>query len=164
MSRVSLMALCLALSFVVVADVGCMKCGQDVSQKIAEKAIEGAVNKTTGGKANIDVGSNVDLSGLPATLHYPGAAAKARWGMSNEGTTGTVYTFETKDPTATVIDFYKKALAGWKNSSTMQNEDATILVYGTENEEEFVTVTVSRDKGSNMTSLTLLYTRKTIGS
>ena len=158
MSRV--MALCLALGFVVVTGFGCMKCGQNVSQKIAEKAIEGAVNKATGGKANIDVGSNVDLSGLPAFLHYPGAAAKARWSMSGKEGTGTVYTFETNDPTASVIDFYKKALAGWKNSSTMESGDATVMSYGTENEKEFVTLTVSKEKDSNTTSLTLLYSKK----
>jgi len=155
-SRASLTALCLVLSFAVVADVNCMKCGE----KIAEKAVEGAVEKAAGGKADIDVGSNVDLSGLPTFLHYPGAAAKARWSMNKEGTTGTVYTLETKDPTASVIDFYKKALAGWKNSSTMENEDATVLVYGTEDEKEFATVTVSRDKDENTTSLTLLYSKK----
>jgi len=160
MSRIGLMALCLALSFVVVTGVGCMKCGQDVSKKMAEKAIEGAVEKATGGKANIDVGSNVDLSGLPAFLHYPNAAAKARWSMSKEGTTGTVYTFETKDPIASVIDFYKKALASWKNSSTMENEDATIMSFGTENEKEFVTLTVSKEKDTNTTALTLLYSKK----
>jgi hypothetical protein len=158
MSRV--IALGLALGFVVVAGFGCMKCGQNVSQKIAEKAIEGAVNKTTGGKANIDVGSNVDLSGLPAFLRYPGATAKARWSMSNEGTTGTVYTFETNNPAASVVDFYKKALAGWKNSSTMESGDATIMSYGTENEKEFVTLTISKEKDSNTTSLTLLYSKK----
>jgi len=160
MSRIGLIALCLVLSFVVVTGVGCMKCGQDVSKKMAEKAIEGAVEKSTGGKANIDVGSNVDLSGLPAFLHYPNATAKARWSMSKDGTTGTVHTFETKDPTANVIDFYKKALASWKNSSTMQNDDATIMSYGTENEKEFVTLTVSKEKDSNTTSLTLLYSKK----
>jgi hypothetical protein len=153
-------ALCLALGFVVVVGFGCMKCGQNVSQKIAEKAIEGAVNKTTGGKANIDVGSSVDLSGLPANLRYPNATAKARWSMSKEGTTGTVYTFETKDPAASVVDFYKKALAGWKNSSTMESGDATIMSYGTEDEKEFVTLTVAREKDSNTTSLTLLYSKK----
>ena len=160
MSRVSLIALCLVLSIVVVADVGCTKCSQDVSQKVAEKAMEGAVNKATGGKANIDVGSNVDLSGLPATLHSPGAAAKARWSMSKDGSTGTVYTFETKDPTASVVDFYKKALAGWKNSSTMESGDATILIYGTEDEKESVTLTVTKEKDSNLTSFTLLYSKK----
>jgi len=118
------------------------------------------VEKATGGKANIDVGSNVDLSGLPAFLHYPNAAAKARWSMSKEGTTGTVYTFETKDPIASVIDFYKKALASWKNSSTMENEDATIMSFGTENEKEFVTLTVSKEKDTNTTALTLLYSKK----
>ncbi len=156
MSKVSLIALCLVLSLAVVTGVGCTRCGQDVSQKMAEKAVE----RATGGKANIDVGSNVDLSGLPVTLHYPGAAAKARWSMSKEGTTGTVYTFETKDPTTAVIGFYKKALAGWKNSSTMESDGATVLVYGTENEKEFVTLTVSKEKESNMTSLTLLYSKK----
>ncbi len=160
MSKASLVALCLVLSFAVVTGVGCMKCGQDVSEKMAEKAIEGAVEKATGGKANIDVGGNVDLSGLPAFLHYPGAAAKASWSMSQEGTTGTVYTFETMDPGTAVIEFYKKALAEWKNLSTMQNEDATVLVYGTENDKEFVTVTVSKEEDSNMTSLTLLYSKK----
>ena len=158
MSRVT--ALCLALGFVVVAGFGCMKCGQNVSQKIAEKAIEGAVNKSTGGRAKIDVGGNVDLSGLPEYLRYPGAAAKARWSMSKEGTTGTVYTFETADEVKAVVDFYKKALAGWKNSSTMESGEATIMSYGTENEKEFVTLTVSKEKDSNTTSLTLLYSKK----
>jgi hypothetical protein len=153
-------ALCLALGFVMVAGFGCMKCGENVSKKIAEKAVEGAVEKATGGKANIDVGSNVDLSGLPAFLHYPGATAKARWTMSGKEGTGTVYSFETKDPAAAVADFYKKALAGWKNASTMETEESTILAYGTENEKEFVTLTVSRDKESNLTSLTILYTKK----
>jgi hypothetical protein len=158
MSRV--IALGLALGLVVVAGFGCMKCGQNVSQKIAEKAIEGAVDKATGGKTNIDVGSNVDLSGLPAFLHYPGGTAKARWSMSSKEGTGTVYSFETKDPAASVADFYKKALAGWKNSSTMESDGATIMSYGTENEKEFVTLTISKEKDSNTTSLTLLYSKK----
>jgi hypothetical protein len=158
MSRV--ITLCLALGLVVVTGFGCMKCGQNVSQKIAEKAIEGAVDKATGGKADIDVGSSVDLSGLPAFLHYPGATAKARWSMSGKEGTGTVYSFETKDAAASVADFYKKALAGWTNSSTMESEGATIMSYGTENEKEFVTLTVSKEKDSNTTSLTLLYSKK----
>ena len=160
MSRASLIALCLVLSLAIVAEVNCARCGKSVTEKIAEKAIEGAVEKATGGKADIDVGSSVDLSGLPQFLQYPGATAKARWSMSGKEGTGTVYTFETKDPTATVIDFYKKALAGWKNSSTMESGDATIMVYGTENEKEFVTLTLSKEKESNLTSLTLLYTKK----
>jgi hypothetical protein len=159
-SRVSLIALCLALSFVVVANVNCMRCGRSISEKLAQKAMEGAVEHATGGKAKIDVGGNVDLSGLPAFLHYAGASAKARWAMSNEGTTGTVYTFETVDAPASVINFYKTALAGWKNASTMETDEATILVYGTEDEKQMVTVTVAKDKDSGKTGLTLLYTKK----
>ncbi len=90
----------------------------------------------------------------------PGATAKARWSMSGEGGAGTVYSFETANPAAAVIDFYKTALAGWKNASTMETGDATILVYGTEDEKQFTTVTVAKDKDSGKTSLTLLYTKK----
>jgi len=160
MLKLSLTALCLALSVVLVAGSGCAKCGQDVSRKITEKAIEGAVEKATGGKANIDVGGNVDLSGLPANLRYPNAAAKGRWTVTKESTTGTVYAFESKDPAASVVDFYRKALAGWKNSSTIENEDATILVYGTEDEKESITVTVSREKDLDVTLLSILFTKK----
>jgi len=159
-SRVSLIALCLVLGFVVVVDVNCMRCGQSISEKLAEKAVEGAVNKATGGKADIDVGGTVDLSGLPAFLRYPGASAKARWSMNGEGGSGTVYTFETADPATSVINFYKTALAGWKNASTMESGDATILIYGTEDEKQMVTVTVAKDKESGKTGLTLLYTKK----
>ena len=160
MSRVSLIALCLALSFVVVANVNCMRCGRSISEKIAQKAVEGAVEHATGGKAKIDVGGNVDLSGLPAFVQYPGAIAKARWSMSNEGTTGTVYTFESPDPANIVVGFYKTALAGWKNASTMETDEATILVYGTEDEKQMITVTVAKDKDTGKTSLTLLYSKK----
>lgn len=160
MSRVSLIALCLLLSFAVVADVNCMRCGQGISEKIAEKAVEGAIEKASGGKADIDVGSNIDLSGLPAFLHYPGAVAKGRWSMSGEQGTGTAYTFQTNDAAAAVVDFYKKALVGWKNASTMESGDATVLIYGTEDEKQTATITVAKDKDSGKTSLTLLYTKK----
>jgi len=153
-SRANPIALCLALGSVVLANINCVKCGE----KIAQKAVEGAVEKASGGKAKIDVGGNVDLSDLPAFLRYPGASAKARWAMSKAGTTGTVYTFETADAAASVVDFYKKALAGWKNVSTMESGDATILVYGTEDEKQMTTVTVAKDSGK--TSLTLLYTKR----
>jgi hypothetical protein len=42
----------------------------------------------------------------------------------------------------------------------MESGDATIMSYGTENEKEFVTLTVSKEKDSNTTSLTLLYSKK----
>ena len=156
MARAGLIGLCLVLSLVLVAGTGCVRCGQEVSEKMVEQAVE----KATGGKADIEVGGSVDLSGLPEFLRYAGATAKASWSMSGEDGTGTVYTFETKDPAASVIDFYKKALAGWKSSSTLQNENATVMVYGKEDEKEFATVTVSREKDDDFTTLTVLYTKK----
>jgi hypothetical protein len=129
-------------------------------QRIARMGDGVAVERAPSGRANFDVGSNVDLSGLPAFLHYPGATAKGRWSMSNEGTTGTVYSFETPGPTATVVNFYKQALSEWKSSSTMENDEATILVYGTEDAKQAVTVTVAEDKESAKTSFTLLYSKR----
>jgi hypothetical protein len=160
MSRAGLIVLLLMLGLVLVVGTSCTRCGKSV----AEQAVESAVEKATGGRADIDVGGSIDLSGLPAFLHYPGATAKARWGASDKGATGTVYAFETKDPAESVIDFYRKALAGWKNLSTMQSGDATVLVYGSEDDMESVTVTVSRDDDQKTTSLTLLYAVKTVGS
>lgn len=160
MNRVGMIALCLVFGMVVVTSVGCMKCGGNASQRVNEKAIEGAVKMATGGRASINVGSNIDLSGLPTFLQYPGANAKASWSMNNGAGSGTVYTFLTNDPAALVIDFYKKALAGWKNASTMESGDATVLIYGTEDEKQAVTITVAKDKESNGTSLTLLYSKK----
>jgi hypothetical protein len=42
----------------------------------------------------------------------------------------------------------------------MENDEAIIMSYGTENEKEFVTLTISKEKDSNTTSLTLLYSKK----
>jgi hypothetical protein len=154
------LALCLALGIAIVTGSGCVKCGRSVSQRIAEKAIEGAVEKATGGRAEIQVGSEVDLSFLPASLRYPNAAAKQRWSMSRDQGTGTVYSFETRDPAPAVADFYKKALANWKSLSVAESEQATILSYGSEDQKRFVTVNVSRDEDTKLTSLTILYTKK----
>ena len=42
----------------------------------------------------------------------------------------------------------------------MENDEATMLIYGSEDEKQAVTVTVSTDKESANTLLTLLYTKK----
>ncbi len=150
----------LALGLVAAAGSGCMKCGREVSQRIAERAIEGAVDKATGGRADIQVGSDVDLSGLPKFLLYPNAEATGRYSLTRKADVGTVYTFQTKDSAAAVAGFYKKALAGWKKASAMESEEAMIMSYDTENEKESVTLTISKEKDQNTTSLTLLYAKK----
>jgi hypothetical protein len=154
-SKLSLTLFCALLGLMAVANVGCMRCGQQAAQKAMESALE----KASGGKVNIDAGGTaVDLTGLPANLRYTGAKAVSRWTMSGEKGASTVYSFETADPVATVVQFYKNALAGWKNASTAETDKAVIMVYGSQDEKEVVSVTVApKDEGG--TSIVLTYTK-----
>ena len=77
-------------------------CGAKPSQKIAETAAAKAAEIASGGKAKVDIGSNVDLSGLPANLRYPGAKGLASWTANQDSTKGTYYTLESSDPAAGV--------------------------------------------------------------
>lgn len=154
MSRLSLIGLCVVLGFALVANTGCMKC----SDKIAEQAVEKAVQGATGGKAAIDVGSDVDISGLPVAMRYPGAKATGRMSMSGEKGTGGTYTFEIADPKQAVVDFYKKALAGWKSQAEMENDGNTMLVYVSSDEKESAAITVGTEDAK--TTLNIIYSKK----
>lgn len=152
--RLTAILVAVLLVFVAASNSGCKGC----ASKVAEQAMEKAVETASGGKADIDVGSNIDVSGLPEALRYPGAAAKASWTMAGEDGSGTAYTFETADPRATVVTHYKNALAGWKSKMSSETEEATILSYGSADEKEFATVTVGTS--DNKTTLTVLYIKK----
>jgi hypothetical protein len=152
-SKVSFIVLSLLLCLVVTANVNCMRCGQSVSQKMAESAIKAA----TGGKATVDLGGNVDMSDLPATLRYPGAAAKAKWTMNGEHGSGTVYTLETGDAPATVVTFYKSAFSGWKQSAISESGDATVLIYGNDATKEWASVSVSKGSEGKTTIAVTYY-------
>ncbi len=144
-----------ALLFVFVAttETGCKGCGEKIAQRAVEKAVEGA----TGGKLDLDTGSSIDISGLPEFLRYPGAKAKASWTMTTDEGEGTSYVFETTDPRPTVVAFYKKALESWKSRSTMEGDEATVLIYGSADEKQFATITVGTDDGK--TSLSILFVK-----
>jgi hypothetical protein len=152
MTRVSLIALCALLCLVVVANVNCMRCGE----KVAEQALEKAIEKGTGGKAKIDVGSNVDISDLPAALRYPGAAARGRFSTTSEKGAATAYTLESADPAPQVIAFYKAAFSAWKQSFTSETDESTTLVYGNEATKEWTSVTVTK---GDKTAIVLTYTK-----
>ena len=79
-TRMVLLAAGFAL--LVAANVGCMKCGESIAERVAEQAIEGAIEKGSGGNVDIDVGKTVDVSGCPAYLQYPGAKAIGKWSVS----------------------------------------------------------------------------------
>jgi hypothetical protein len=143
----------LVLGAAVVLDAGCAKCGEKAGEKAAERMIEAA----SGGKAKVDVGS-VDISSLPANLRYPNAVAKAKWEVSTDEGKGINYTLETADPKAKVIEFYKGALAGWKQSMMSESPEATSLVFVSNDEKETVFILIGSDQGK--TTINLTHTKK----
>ncbi len=147
MRNLSLVVLALVLSAVVASDVSCMKCGENLAKKATETALEGAVNAATGGKSNIDVSGNVDLTGLPAFAVYPGAKGTAKWSISGDEGTGYSYVLESADPVATVVAWYKSSFegSGWKQGATMESGEGTMFMYGSPDEKEMVTATISKD-------------------
>jgi len=119
-------ATCLLVSFAVVASFSCRRASRALGKKIAEKTIEG----TSGGKAKIDLGvaGNIDVSGLPEALRYPGAKAVRPFSSYDASSQRAAYVFETADPVASVTAFYAKALAGWKSKGPIQTGPGETLV------------------------------------
>ncbi|MGB9742110.1 MAG: hypothetical protein ACPL0F_02985 [bacterium] len=151
--RYLLVLIALVLGTAVSLNSGCGKAREKAGEKAAERMIEAA----TGGKAKVDVGT-VDISSLPANLRYPNAVAKAKWEVSTEEGKGINYTLETADPRSKVVEFYKGALAGWKQSMTSETPDATTLAFVSNNEKEMVFVMVSSDQ--KKTTINLTHTKK----
>jgi hypothetical protein len=158
--NISLVVLTLLLAVMVAADVSCMKCGESIAKKATEKALEGAVNAATGGKSNIDVSGNVDLTGLPSFAVYPGVKGTAKWSISGDDGAGYSYVLESADPVATVVAWYKSSFegSGWKQGATMESGEGTMFMYGSPDEKEMVTATISKDEAK--TSIVLLHTKK----
>lgn len=134
-------------------NAGCAKCGEKAGEKAAERMIEAA----SGGRAKVDVGS-VDISSLPSNLRYPNAVAKAKWEITSDQGKGINYTLETSDPKAKVIEFYKGALAGWKQSMMSETPDATTLAFVSGDEKEMVFILVASEQGK--TTINLSHTKK----
>jgi hypothetical protein len=158
MRKSLLIAICLLVSFAVVASFSCRKASQALGKRIAEKAIEGA----SGGKAKVDLGAtgNVDISGLPEALRYPGAKAVGRWSSSDATGQGAAYVFETADPIGSVTAFYTKAMAGWKSSMNMQTDKGTVMGYASADDKQTAVITVAADDAKKTTSLTIVYGTK----
>jgi hypothetical protein len=149
---------CLLVSFAVVASFSCRKASESVAKKLAEKAIEHA----SGGKTKVDLGAtgNVDISGLPEALRYPGAKAVGRWSTTDASGQGAAYIFETADPIGSVTAFYTKALVGWKSSMNMQTDKGTVMGYSSADDKQTAVITVATDDAKKTTSLTIVYGTK----
>lgn len=164
--------LCLvALSLVGVG--GCRK----IQEKMAEKAVE----KATGGKADIDSKTGQvklrqkgpdgketevqvgDKTTVPADFPksvpmYPGGKLIAAVSIS-QGEQGHMVTLTTSDPVSAVTDYYKKNLAGFKVDGELNSNDTTILTMS--NAELTVSVTAAHDNSDNTTTVQLTASKKT---
>ena len=160
MSKTTAILLAAVLIVALLPTQGCMKCANDLTRKATEKAVSAAIEKSTGGKVDIGTGSNVDLSGLPAELVYPGAKALARWSITEGDGTGASYTFESSDPVKTIVDHFKTTMAAWKNSSTMEANDAVMLTYQTADESKTALIVVGPKKETGGSTVSITYTTK----
>ena len=159
MSRPAIVMLVATLTIIIVGSTGCMKCGRSLPEKAMESAIEKAVEKGTGGKVNIDAGSNVDISDLPDFLRYPGAKPTARWSMTNDKGSGVVFVLESPDARNTIAAHYKQAMSGWKSSATTETDDAISFIYTNETEKQFVSVLITNKDGGGST-ITITHTKE----
>jgi hypothetical protein len=139
--------------------LGILGCGNP-AQKTAEKLAEKSIEKSTGGKAKVDLGTNVDISDLPEMLRYPGAKAAARWSVSQQEGKGMSYVLMTGDPADKVVQHYKQTLAGWKEGMTMQGEKGTVMAFSRNDEKQSVLVTVGLDTEKAQTSIGLIVVEK----
>ncbi|MGQ9678009.1 MAG: hypothetical protein ACUVUD_01850 [bacterium] len=142
------------LTLTILPTTGCMKCGEKASEKVVEKMVKEA----SGGKVKADVGT-VDISDLPQILRYPNAIARSKWQTNTKEGSGTVWTFESKDPKDKVVQFYKSALSTWKSSLTNETPNMTMLMFASQDEKEFVTITVASQE--KVTSFNISYAKAT---
>lgn len=159
MSARPILTILLVLAVLLLPGAACTKCAGDIAKKATEKAMEAAIEKGTGGKADIDVGSNIDLTGFPPELIYPGAKPIGKWSMTTGEGTGATYTFETADPVKKVADHFKTTLTSWKNAATMESNEAIILTYQTADEKQSAVITVGPKDGGG-TTVGVVYSSK----
>ncbi len=97
---------------------------------------------------------------LPAFLRYPGAVATTR-PLNYYTVTCIEYSFQTTDSPATVVAFYRKALAEWEEERAPGPQDGNAIFYRSRDGKQRVSGWVIRTGpgDSAMTSLTLLYQR-----
>lgn len=151
MLKLSCLALASVLAVAVVVNTGCMKCGENMAKKVSEEALEAAVEKASGGKADIDVSGNIDISGVPEFARYPGAKATTKWSLSADEGTGTVYALETADEKGKVTEWYRASLAAsnWKQAAVLETGDGTSFTYASGDEKQVVNVVIAAEKGGS---------------
>ena len=151
----SCLVLALVLGLVVVVNAGCMKCGGKLAGDATQKVLERMVEKATGGKAQVELGGDVDLSDLPVFLQYPGARPTAKWSLAGDKGTGSVYSLVAVEDKDTVIGWFKISLTGqeWKQSAAREVGGGTMLVFHSPDGRQVVTVLVHTDDGKTAVTI-----------
>jgi hypothetical protein len=152
----SMMALVLVLGLMVAVNVGCMKCGEKAAETMVEEGLKKAIEKGSGGKVDVDVGKDVDLSGLPGILKYPGARGVGKWSMSTKDGAGTNFMLETNDTQQQVKDWYLSSMtgAGYRKAMEMETGDGLVMMFNKEGDDKtVVTVTVAAEDGKTTISV-----------
>ncbi len=130
---------------VFLSNVGCFPC--NLSQKIAEKAVEEKIKHETGEDVDVDISSSSEaLRLIPAPLRYPGAHVKGKVTSSTEKGKGSVVVLSTNDPLNKVIRFYKNR-PGYSvilNATTLRG--GMITLKKRTNEDEGAMVFIGKDE------------------
>lgn len=89
---------------------------------------------------------DVDLTGLPKKLVYPGAKPLARHGKYETPRWGCSYNFETRDQPDAIWRYYHNLLAGWKlvDSNEVKEWNYKFETYVAEGDKEVVQVNVTK--------------------
>jgi hypothetical protein len=148
--------------------------GAGCAQNIAEEATERAIERETGGSAEVDIGDNEvsfrdEESGATATwgedvaipsdfpadvLVYGNAKVNAVTMSDEDGSEGAWLTLSTSDSVATVIGWYESELSstGWTRQGSYSVQGSEMRVY----EKAGATITVSAAGEEGLTTVTVI--------
>jgi hypothetical protein len=153
-------------------------CGRKTSEAVAEKAMESAIAKQTGGKADVDLNKDhvriqtkegqmtLSTGGnatVPATFPkdiplYPGASVK----MALEVPEGYTLNLATQDPVAKVAETYLKEMADREWSKEMSMDMGGNSMLGFKKEGRTLNLVIAAEKGQE-TQINLTVAKKKEG-
>lgn len=147
-----------AVAFLLLVSAACRKGSDSPSESRARAVAERFIESGSQGKVDLDLGSRgaVDVSALPEAVRYPGAKALVHTSGTEEGQVIHIFMFETKDPVADVMSWYKDNLADWKQTVVMEQEAFSTLTFEGEG-GEFVYVGAARNAEKDQTVINLHY-------
>jgi len=128
---------------------------QRATQEIGEELVEQAIEESSGGEANVELGEGTWPSDIPSEMQYSGSSVQATSSFENQGQTSTTVSLQTDADVSTAYEYYTGlANKGWEvsykfqstrsdtsksASVSMSKADLTVAVSITEQEDEGIT-------------------------